>query len=183
MNYPYNRTWLVMIASRCFMVSLSRHFGPFKATFMSAAALRTLGGCDILRSAFSLFPLSYIYFLLSLSPFTGTALQKQFALKAKSSSAEASSCAVSVPFPLVYRSLRSSAKALCWYWLKHCLLVSCQHFPAACCELKGNTDTEWRGEKVVAKSRGQRKWARGLLLPSSQSGEAFSLPPKAKCLE
>ena len=75
--------------------------------------------------------------------------------------------------PSLYHSLYSSAKALCWYWLRPFLFVSCQHFPQLVVS-REETVTQSEEGKVVTKSRGQWKQAPGY--SAIQTVRATSLP-------
>lgn len=146
--------------SSCFTASLSRHRQPFKAAFMSAAALRAPGGCDILRSGSALFPLSYMYFCFPVAFLQAPCSKSNLRSRRKQLDWGFISLCLS-PFPTPLSLPALSSQGLVLVLIKAVSFSLLPAFSTASCELKGNTDTEWRGEKVVTKSRGQRKWARG----------------------
>lgn len=162
--------------SSCFTASLSRHRQPFKAAFTSVAALRAPGGCDILRSGSALFPLSYMYFCFPVAFLQAPCSKSNLRSRRKQLDwGSISLCLGPFPTPLSLPAL--SSQGLVLVLIKAVSFSLLPAFSAASCELKGNTDTEWRGEKVVTKSRGQRKWARGYCYhPASQEKHSACLP-------
>lgn len=103
----------------------------------------------------------------------------QFVLKAKTTQVRHLLAPSQSLFPL-YCSPCFSVKALCWYWLKQRLFVSCQHFPQLVASWEETAIESGEGKKVLTKSRGQRKQP----LCHSHSRGNIRLPSqKSRCLE
>lgn len=137
-----NCTWLVMIAAIVLWF-----FYPDTVTlmvaFMSTTVLFTQGGCDILPFASTSSPRA-MCISASLSPSWSHWVSKAICAQGNSNSTEASSHSISVPVPLSLSLPLLFSQGLVLVLIKavsFCLLPA---FSTACCELRGNSNAEWR---------------------------------------
>lgn len=174
MNYPQNWSWLLMIAAIVLWFHSPDAAVTLKVAFMSCTHQGVVT--------------SFILVLLALlEPHVNLPscrlhgvieFLRQFVLKAKATQlrlplALSRSLSLSLSLPVLF------SQGLVLVLIKavsFCLLPA---LSTACCELRGNSDTEWRGmRRWLNPEDGESKF--WVTLPVR---ETCNVPPKARCLE
>lgn len=163
--------------SHCFMVSLSRHCHPQSFSHERRCSAHTMGLWHP-SFWFCSFSLSHTYFRLPVAfveslGYYGNlcSRQKQLSLSFPLALSQSLYPSLSLPVLLSQGLVLVLIKAVSF-----CLLPA---FSTACCELRGNSNTEWRGmRRWLNPEDGENKF--WVTLPVK---ETCNFPPKARCLE